>query len=71
MEGNSTSKERRKREMSCISSIIHTESQWSEGEARGQGGGGVMTYKGEDDEEEQNESRNVLGRDKIKKKKCW
>lgn len=55
MEGNSMSKERRKREMLCISSIIHTESQWSEGEARGQGGGGVMTYKGEDDEEEQNE----------------
>lgn len=55
MEGNPTSKECRKREMSCISSIIHTESQWSEGEARGHRGGGVMTYKGEDDEEEQNE----------------
>lgn len=46
IEGNSTSRERRKREMSCISSIIHTESQWSDGDARGHRGGGVMTYKG-------------------------
>lgn len=53
--GESKSKEHRKWEMSCLSSIIHKESQQTEGEAGGHRGGGVMTCKWGDDEEEQNE----------------